>query len=190
MTKQMSERPAPKEKIGRPVRRAAGNTALAPSATVATTCTTAATTSWTWPKHATFEEIAYLLVHGKLPTRSELDGYKQKLKSLRGLPGPLKTCSNKSPPRAPDGRDAHRLLGAGHPAARERRPQHPGRARHRGPADRLLRLDAAVLVPLFATTANASRWRPTTTPSAGHFLHLLHGKAPSELQSRAPWTSR
>ena len=33
-----------------------------------------------------FEEISYLLVHGKLPTRSELDGYKAKLKSLRGLP--------------------------------------------------------------------------------------------------------
>jgi len=33
-----------------------------------------------------FEEIAYLLVHGKLPTRAELDAYKGKLKSLRGLP--------------------------------------------------------------------------------------------------------
>src|SRR6184192_4908072 len=32
-----------------------------------------------------FEEIAFLLVHGKLPTRAELDGYKLKLKSLRGL---------------------------------------------------------------------------------------------------------
>src|SRR5436190_14042820 len=33
-----------------------------------------------------FEEIAYLLVHGKLPTRPELDGYKAKLKALRGIP--------------------------------------------------------------------------------------------------------
>src|SRR6201984_1889255 len=33
-----------------------------------------------------FEEIAFLLVHGKLPTRSELTGYKTKLKSLRGIP--------------------------------------------------------------------------------------------------------
>src|SRR5882672_8404088 len=31
-----------------------------------------------------FEEIAYLLVHGKLPTRAELDEYKAKLKSMRG----------------------------------------------------------------------------------------------------------
>src|ERR1700721_1860563 len=33
-----------------------------------------------------FEEIAYLLVHGKLPNRTELETYKQRLKSLRGLP--------------------------------------------------------------------------------------------------------
>src|ERR1700723_647533 len=33
-----------------------------------------------------FEEIAYLLVHGKLPTRAELAGYKAKLIALRGLP--------------------------------------------------------------------------------------------------------
>ena len=33
-----------------------------------------------------FEEIAYLLVHGKLPNRAELAGYKKKLKSLRGIP--------------------------------------------------------------------------------------------------------
>src|ERR1700733_6584635 len=32
-----------------------------------------------------FEEIAYLLIHGKLPTRAELEGYKTKLKALRGL---------------------------------------------------------------------------------------------------------
>src|SRR5690349_17703228 len=37
-----------------------------------------------------FEEIAYLLVHGKLPTSGELKGYKAKLKSLRGLPQAVK----------------------------------------------------------------------------------------------------
>ncbi|ABA51649.1 hypothetical protein BURPS1710b_A1736 [Burkholderia pseudomallei 1710b] len=52
--------------------------------------------------------------------------------------------------RAPDGRDAHRRIGARHRAAREGRPQPAGRARHRGPADGLARLDAAVLVSLFA----------------------------------------
>jgi len=33
-----------------------------------------------------FEEVAHLIVHGKLPTRAELAAYKAKLKALRGLP--------------------------------------------------------------------------------------------------------
>ena len=39
-----------------------------------------------------FEEIAHLLVHGKLPNRAELDGYKLKLKALRGLPANVKAA--------------------------------------------------------------------------------------------------
>ncbi len=39
-----------------------------------------------------FEEIAYLLVHGKLPTGAELKAYKAKLKALRGLPANLKAA--------------------------------------------------------------------------------------------------
>ena len=37
-----------------------------------------------------FEEIAYLLVHGKLPNEAELAGYKRKLQALRGLPSPVR----------------------------------------------------------------------------------------------------
>ena len=33
-----------------------------------------------------FEEVAYLLLYGKLPTRAELDDYKKRLRGLRGLP--------------------------------------------------------------------------------------------------------
>src|SRR6201995_948732 len=39
-----------------------------------------------------FEEIAYLLIYGKLPTRAELTSYKAKLKSLRGLPATVRTA--------------------------------------------------------------------------------------------------
>ena len=42
-------------------------------------------------ENATFEEVAYLLLYGKLPTRAELDAYIAKIKSLRGLPDELKT---------------------------------------------------------------------------------------------------
>ena len=42
-------------------------------------------------ENAAFEEVAYLLLHGKLPNRAELDAYIGKMKSLRGLPEELKT---------------------------------------------------------------------------------------------------
>jgi len=43
-------------------------------------------------EQAQFEEVAYLLVHGKLPTLAELSAYKQKLKALRGLPAAVKAA--------------------------------------------------------------------------------------------------
>src|SRR5262245_18693415 len=49
---------------------------------------------------AQFEEVAYLLVHEKLPTRDELKKYKQKLNSLRGLPEPLKKALEQLPKSA------------------------------------------------------------------------------------------
>ena len=70
-----------------------------------------------------FEEIAHLLVHGKLPNRAELDGYKLKLKALRGLPANVKAALEWVPASAhADGRDAHRRVGAGRGAAGKRRP--------------------------------------------------------------------
>ena len=39
-----------------------------------------------------FEEVAYLLVHGKLPNRAELAGYKARLKALRGVPAAVKAA--------------------------------------------------------------------------------------------------
>ena len=44
-----------------------------------------------------FEEIAHLLVHGKLPTRAELAAYKDKLRSLRGLPAAVRSRSRRCP---------------------------------------------------------------------------------------------
>ena len=119
------------------------------SAAAATTCITAATTSSTSPSNCEFEEIAYLLVHGKLPNAAELANYKPKLKALRGLPRCGQSRARMRAGRgAPDGRHAHRLFGAGHRAAGEGRPQPARRARHRRPPDGLVRLDAALLVPL------------------------------------------
>ena len=47
-----------------------------------------------------FEEVAHLLVHGKLPNKAELKAYKTKLKALRGLPAALKTALEQLPPSA------------------------------------------------------------------------------------------
>src|SRR5690606_26496903 len=47
-----------------------------------------------------FEEIAYLLVHGKLRNRAELAGYKAKLKALRGVPAAVKSALEQLPPSA------------------------------------------------------------------------------------------
>src|SRR5437879_606039 len=46
---------------------------------------------------ATFEEVAFLLIYGHLPNRTELDGYRNKLSSVRGLPAPLKAVLEQLP---------------------------------------------------------------------------------------------
>jgi len=51
-------------------------------------------------KNATFEEVAYLLIHGELPNQTELSAYHQKLKKLRGLPAALKTVLEQIPANA------------------------------------------------------------------------------------------
>ena len=79
-----------------------------------------------------FEEVAYLLIHGKLPNRAELKGYKAKLKSLRGLPETVRAALEQLPRLEPShGRDAHRRLGLGVQPAGEGRPQRRRRPRHR-----------------------------------------------------------
>src|SRR5713226_3129335 len=52
-------------------------------------------------EHSTFEEVAYLLIYGQLPNATQLSEYKNTLRSLRGLPGPLKTVLEQIP------RDTH-----------------------------------------------------------------------------------
>src|SRR5579863_7046265 len=47
---------------------------------------------------AEFEEIAYLLIHGKLPTAAELGAYKSKLRALRGLPSAVREVLEQLPP--------------------------------------------------------------------------------------------
>ena len=96
-----------------------------------------------------FEEIAYLLVHGTLPTRAELADYKAKLKMLRGLPMAVKQALE-ALPAASHPMDVMRTgvsaLGCVLPEKEDQQPA--WRTRHRRPVDGVPGIDAAVLVSL------------------------------------------
>jgi 2-methylcitrate synthase len=136
-----------------------------------------------------FEEIAYLLVHGKLPTASELTTYRAKLKQLRGVPSALKAVLEHLPPSAhpmdvlrtgvstlgcllPEKED-HNLAGA------------------RDIADHLMASLGSILLYWYHFATNGRRIEVETDDDSigGHFLHLLQRKSPPELWTRAMHTS-
>jgi len=136
-----------------------------------------------------FEEIAYLLVHGKLPNEAELRGYKAKLKSLRGLPHAVKAALEALPAGAhpmdvmrtgvsvlgcvlPE-KDDHNIAGA------------------RDIADRLMASFGSMLLYWYHYSHNGKRIDVETDDDSigGHFLHLLHGFKPSDEWVKAMHTS-
>ncbi|MGE0223874.1 MAG: 2-methylcitrate synthase [Acetobacteraceae bacterium] len=136
-----------------------------------------------------FEEVAYLLVHGSLPTRAELNGYKAKLKSLRGLPLSVKAALE-ALPAAAHPMDVMRTgvsaLGCVLP---EKDDQNPAGARDI--ADRLMASLGSMLLYWFHYAHNGRRIDVETDDDSigGHFLHLLHGSRPSDAFVRAMHTS-
>lgn len=136
-----------------------------------------------------FEEIAHLLVHGKLPTAAELAVYKTKLKSLRGLPSAVKAALE-TLPAASHPMDVMRtgvsVLGCVLPEKDDH--NHPGA---RDIADRLMASLGSMLLYWHHYGTNGKRIEVETDDDSigGHFLHLLHGKKPSELWVRAMHTS-
>lgn len=136
-----------------------------------------------------FEEIAYLLVHGKLPNEAELRGYKAKLRSLRGLPAAVKSALEAVPAGAhpmdvmrtgvsvlgctlPE-KDDHNIAGA------------------RDIADRLMASFGSMLLYWYHYSHNGKRIDVETDDDSigGHFLHLLHGVKPSQSWVQAMHTS-
>ncbi len=136
-----------------------------------------------------FEEIAHLLVHGKLPTRAELAAYKTKLKSLRGIPASLKTALEQIPASAHPMdvmRTGVSILGCVLPEKDDH--NHPGA---RDIADRLMASLGSILLYWYHFAVNGKRIDVETDDDSigAHFLHLLHGKVPSESWARAMHTS-
>ncbi len=136
-----------------------------------------------------FEEIAYLLVHGKLPTKAELDGYKLKLKAMRGLPANVKAALEWMPASAHPMdvmRTGVSALGCVMPEKDDH--NHPGA---RDIADQLMASLGSMLLYWYHYSRNGRRIEVETDDDSigGHFLHLLHGKEPSELWVKSMHTS-
>src|SRR5438445_8618690 len=136
-----------------------------------------------------FEEIAYLLIHEKLPTQAELEAYKAKLKNLRSLPESLKVVLEAIPKTAHPMdvlRTGVSALGTMLPEAETHFIEGA-----RDLADRLLACLGSMLLYWYHYSHHRRRIEVATDDDSigGHFLHLLHGKPPPPSWVRAMHTS-
>jgi len=138
---------------------------------------------------AEFEEVAYLLVHERLPTQAELQRYKAKLKGLRGLSKELRTVLE-CIPKAAHPMDVMRtgvsMLGT---LAPEKDDHNPYGARDI--ADRLMASLGSMLLYWYHYSHHGKRIETETDDDSigGHFLRMLHGMKPSAEWVRAMHTS-
>ena len=140
-------------------------------------------------EQAEFEEIAHLLIHGKLPTRSELIAYKSKLKSLRGLPQPVKQALEAIPANAHP-MDVMRT-GCSVLGTCEQEPEGHNESVTRELTDRLLASFGSMLMYWhhFSTSGKRIEVETDDDTVGGHILHLLHGEPAKASWVRAMHTS-
>lgn len=131
--------------------------------------------------NATFEETAYLIFNGELPNQAQLDSYKQKLKALRGLPDALKEVLERIPA------DAHPMdvmrTGCSMLGTLETEADFD---QQQDTADRLLALFPSIIAYWYRYSHDGVRIETETDDDqiSAHFLHMLHGKKPSDLHVR------
>jgi 2-methylcitrate synthase len=140
-------------------------------------------------EQAEFEEVAYLLVHEKLPTRDELKKYKSSLRKMRGLPKALKAALERVPKKAHPMdvlRTGVSVLGTIEPEKDDH-----GKAGAQRIADRLMASMGSMLLYWYHYSHHGKRINTETDDDSigGHFLRLLHNKKPSEAAVRAMHTS-
>ena len=140
-------------------------------------------------EQAEFEEVAYLLVHEKLPTRDELKKYKNSLRKMRGLPKALKAALERVPKKAHPMdvlRTGVSVLGTIEPEKDDH-----NKAGAQKIADRLMASMGSMLLYWYHYSHRGKRIDVETDDDSigGHFLRLLHGKKPSEAAVRAMHTS-
>lgn len=133
-------------------------------------------------EHSTFEEVAYLLIYGRLPNQSELSNYKKTLSGLRGLPAQLKTVLE----QIPGSTHPMDVMRTGCSMLGTLEPEGAGRDQI-AVANRLTGCFSSILLYWHHFTTNGKRIETETgdDSSAGHFFHLLHGKKPDDLHRRA-----
>ena len=136
-----------------------------------------------------FEEIAYLLVHGKLPNRAELTGYKTRLKALRGLPASVMTVLESLPASAHP-MDVMRTGVSALGCCLPEKDDH-GAPGARDIADRLMASLGSMLLYWYHYSHNGRMIDVETDDDSigGHFLHLLHGRTPPPEWVQAMHTS-
>jgi 2-methylcitrate synthase len=132
-------------------------------------------------ENAGFEEVAYLLLHGKLPNRAQLNAYVARIKANRGVPDELKAVLEMVPA------DAHPMdvLRTGVSFLGNIEPE--GDFSNQGNvADRLLACVPSILLYWHRFHTDGQRIDTETDDDsiAGHFLHLLHGKPPKALHRK------
>ncbi len=133
--------------------------------------------------NASFEEVAYLLLYGKLPSRAELDAYVAKLKTMRGLPDQVKQVLEMIPA------DSHPMdvLRSGVSILGNIEPEGDFENQHHV-ADRLLACLPSMLLYWHRFHTDGKQRIDVETDDdsvAGHFLNMLHDKAPSELHRKS-----
>lgn len=128
--------------------------------------------------YATFEEVAYLLIYGKLPNEKELTAYYEKLFSLRDLPTPLKNALENIPATA----HPMDVLRTGCSMLGTLEPENTHHTQE-DIADRLLACTPGMLLYWYHFQTEGKRIPLQTNERllASHFLHLLHGKTPDTL---------
>ncbi len=131
--------------------------------------------------HCEFEEVAHLLIHGNLPNRAQLEAYKAKLKGLRGLPASVKSVLEQIPATAHPMdvmRTGVSALGCVTPESADH-----NEAAAKEIADKLIACLGSMLVYWYHFANSGKRIEIETNDDSigGHFLHMLHGEAPSKL---------
>jgi len=129
-------------------------------------------------EHAEFEEVAYLLLYGELPSAAQLAEYKGKLKTLRDVPQALKEVLERIPGTA----HPMDVMRTGCSVLGTLEPELSFDLQH-DKTDRLLAMFPAIMCYWYRFSHHGVRINCTSDEDTigGHFLHLLHGKKPSEL---------